>query len=194
MPITTNIFPFVDLSIKTYLNNSKRDIEGLKMCELGDQLLEVEGIDFKVAKDYFESLGVNHTSLDINGQHEALQVDLSVPIKDKKLLNSFDVITNLGTSEHVENQYECFRNIHNLCKRNGLFIHAVPSVGSWLGHCKYYYTPMFFMQLVNNCNYTIINWEVITVRGEKTNDVCVAMIKNKNNKFVNKEIFDKFEN
>ena len=193
MPITTNIFPFIQESLKIYLVESRTPINSLQMCELGDQLLKVDGIKIEVAKDYFESLGFKHTSIDINGKHKALPLDLAKPIRNKTLINTFDIITNLGTSEHVENQYECFKNIHYLCKKGGLFIHASPAVGSWIGHCKYHYPPMFFIRLALACNYRTINWNVIRVSREKTRDTCVALVKSEDNEFMSKEGFKRLE-
>ena len=58
-----------------------------------------------------------------------------------------DIITNYGTTEHVEKeegQYNCWVNMHNMLRINGLIINALPLVGKWEGHCRWYYTPSFF--------------------------------------------------
>ncbi len=193
MPITHTILPFIEKALKSYY--SFEDIKvGKRMCELGDQLIRDEYNKTIIAKEYFEFNGFKHTSIDINGKNGSLVFDLSKPIIDETLINNFDIVTNFGTSEHVENQYECFKNIHNLCKKDGLFIHAVPEIGSWIGHCKYYYSSIFFERLREVCNYEIMSEYVIEVYGNKTNDVCVAMIKNENNNFITKEVFDKITN
>ena len=146
------------------LKNEGFSIKGLKMCELGNQYLFVEGIQFRTAKEYFLSIGVEHTSIDINGQDDALVYNLAKPINDLKLLGNFDVVTNYGTTEHVYNQYECFRNIHNFCRIGGLFIHVGPLVGSWPFHCENYYYPLFFAKLAEKNNYRIIRNEIFFAR------------------------------
>ena len=39
-------------------------LQNLNLCELGNQLMIDNHTKFKVAKDYYESLGVIHTSID----------------------------------------------------------------------------------------------------------------------------------
>ncbi|MBC7332798.1 MAG: hypothetical protein H5T91_10320 [Synergistetes bacterium] len=79
------------------------EYEGLKWCELGNQRTD-EG---KVAKNIYLSRGVQHISIDINGRDGALPIDLDKPVPFI-FLNQFDVITNYGTIEHVNNQYSVF--------------------------------------------------------------------------------------
>jgi len=62
--------------------------DGLIWCELGNQQHHNGG----VAKDVYVKLGVDHTSIDINGKDGALQIDLDFPVTDE-LLNRFDVVT-----------------------------------------------------------------------------------------------------
>ena len=73
-----------------------------------------------VAKDYFKQIKniKSHTSIDTNGKNGALKIDLRYPV-DTSSGFIFDVITNFGTTEHVESvwpedQYAVFENIHNM--------------------------------------------------------------------------------
>jgi len=124
---------------------------GLFWCELGNQ-----SYAGKMAKLMYEKMGVNHTSIDINGLGGAIALNLDLPIPDD-LGNKFDVITNYGTTEHVNNQYSVFKNIHIMCKSNGIMIHGVPLIGNWKGHCRYYYSKEFFKNLSKICNYSIVD-------------------------------------
>jgi len=101
------------------------------MLELGNQLMK-DGVKkgYKTAKQYFKSKGYDHTSIDLNGKDDAIMYDLSKPVN---MIDSFGVVTNLGTSEHVSNQYNCFLNIHNFCKADGLMIHNCPCIGDAAG-------------------------------------------------------------
>jgi hypothetical protein len=81
-----------------------------------------------VWKDHFESMGISHTSIDLNGKDGALRLDLNFPID----LPPADVVTNFGTSEHVSNQEACFDNIDRLSKK--WIVHQVPLIGNWKGH------------------------------------------------------------
>jgi len=142
--------------LKTYEENILKSLDikykGLDWCELGDQIY-YNGV---VAKTIYQSVGVNHTSIDINGKHGALALDLSKPLSDK-YFNKFDIITNYGTIEHVENQYECFKNVHNMLKIGGIAIHGVPFINNWPAHGRYYYSLDFFEMLARNNKYDIID-------------------------------------
>ena len=100
--------------------------KGLSMLELGNQTIRRSSKHDlpKTGKKYFESLGMHHTSVDLNGLDGAIALNLSKPIINPNWVNHFDVVTNFGTTEHVEPyeaQYACFRNIHNFMAVNGLF-------------------------------------------------------------------------
>jgi len=129
---------------------------GKYMVELGDQKFNARTAlkpwgERVWAKEYFEQLGFHHYCIDWHGQHGAFPLDLGKPIDDPFWVNRFDVLTNLGTSEHVDNQAMCWGNIHNLVKTGGVFIHVLPHIGWWPGHSPYVYEARFFtnMALVN---------------------------------------------
>ncbi len=165
--------------------------EALEMCELGNQHISVDGINFEIAKQYFESLGIRHISIDLNGEDGALVLDLSKPIQNEELLGRFDVVTNFGTSEHVENQYHCFQNMHDFTKKGGLCIHAIPKIGHWKDHCEYYYDPSFFKKLAQLCDYSIVKEAILSESPDTDTElVCAALIKRENSEFIDQETFD----
>jgi hypothetical protein len=43
--------------------------------------------------------------------------------------DAFDLVINAGTTEHVSNQENAFRVIHDLTKRGGMMNHEVPAGG-----------------------------------------------------------------
>ena len=142
---------------------------GLSMFELGNQRI-ISGSIHTTAKQHFTSIGMNHTSVDLNGEDGALPLDLRQPELFKEFRNKFDILTNLGTTEHVEpinNQYECFSIIHDIVRPGGIMIHMVPDVeeldnsGAWKDHCNVYYKKEFFFALADKCNYTILENQVI---------------------------------
>lgn len=145
--------------IKSYEEEQLRllnlEYKGLEWCELGDQLFETTP-----AKKIYEAQGVSHTSIDLNGRNGALPLDLSFDITET-LKKKFDVITNYGTTEHVSDQYEVFRNVHNLCKVGGVMIHGVPLLKNWKSHCQYYYSVGFFEELASKCKYEIRDLQVL---------------------------------
>jgi hypothetical protein len=95
-------------------------------------------------------------------------------------VGEFDLVTNFGTTEHIEpNQFEPFLHIHNLCKVGGIMIHEVPVFGHWPGHCRYYYDENFFLYLSEKNNYDILEMERINY-GSVGDLIFVAMKKNSN--------------
>jgi hypothetical protein len=144
--ITTNIRDF----LLTALTNNNMPLLGLNMCELGNQIW----FDGGSAKIIFNKLGVNHVSLDWNGQDGSVPVDLRVPIA-RSLWGRFDIVTDLGCSEHIENPYEVNRNIHRLARVGGLIIRTVPFSGTWPGHCPFRYKVDAFDKLSRSCSYEL---------------------------------------
>lgn len=117
-------------------------LSGLRIAELGNQFFRESVLGAEVpAKKVFEALGATHTSFDINGKNGAVALDLSRPLPGDQQRGAYDLVTNFGTSEHVaDSQYQCWRNIHDLCAPGGLMLHAIPEVGSWPRHGMWHYT------------------------------------------------------
>lgn len=144
--------------IERHAVNTIGGLDGKSMLELGDQVLKgmKKITHLKTGKEYFESKGVEHISIDLNGKRGALKHDLSKPIINPNWAKHFDIITNLGTTEHVEpqsSQYVCFRNIHNFLKIGGIVIHVLPDIeirkehNFNTDHANNYYKISFFDML-----------------------------------------------
>ena len=128
------------------------------MCELGSQVISEGHIP---AKLFYKSNRkvLEHISLDLNGLHGSLVVDLCKPVH-ASFYNRFHLITNYGTAEHVNNQYQVFKNIHDMCKVNGIMIHVLPIPNTWPNHCRFYYPKDFFIDLSSRCNYKLLRIEL----------------------------------
>lgn len=146
-------------------------LQGKSMLELGDQVIRDPKIPEKTGKEFFQNKGMLHASVDLNGRHGSIQLDLSKPTSWLDLPKYYDVITNAGTSEHVEplrGQYECFKNIHHWLKPGGIQIHLVPDIGElekrgcWKNHCNNYYSHRFFSMLAANNSYEFISMKIIS--------------------------------
>lgn len=71
-------------------------------------------------KFFWHELGIkNYFCSDINKKSK-INIDLNYPIKDKKLLNQFDLVTDHGNNEHVFNVGEAYKSMYNLTKKGGL--------------------------------------------------------------------------
>lgn len=127
-----------------------------KTClELGSQ--EFVGIFNNIcvrevfAKEFKECITV-----DLHNIKDVTICDLS--IYQEGLFN-VDLITNFGTTEHVEyedGQYNCWKNIHNWLNIDGIIVHLTPEFRSWPGHCRYY-TDFDFYKNLENFGYKILD-------------------------------------
>lgn len=156
--ITKEAYQLEQITHKTFNVN----FSNFKLVELGNQLLHPThpfSSKFRSGKKYYESLGVDYTSIDLNGANDSLVHDLSLPLPDS-LLGKFDSCSNWGTLEHTNNQYVSFKNTHDLVKLNGLMLHALPLEGHWPNHCRYYYNTDFVQQLSKLCQYEIFQLNI----------------------------------
>jgi hypothetical protein len=110
-------------------------------------------------------MGLDAVSLDIQGFNgRALPINLCEPIADKSLLGQFDFLIDGGTSEHIINQYQLFKNIFELCKVGGIMVHLLPYVGSTPGHGYWKYSSEFFHNLSHRCGYLLIDRRIGPLR------------------------------
>ena len=173
-----------------------KNFSGLWMVELGSQGMSVPGIKYSVAKDYFKALGFEHLSIDMDGLHGSVQLDLTRKLT--QFYGQFDVVTNFGTSEHVHDQFTCFENIHWFCKTGGIMIHSVPLPGHWPMHCEFHYPEKFFIQLAKKCYYEICRKQVISMSGGPASMIgkrglaCVVLKKQFSTAFIKIDEFNKF--
>ena len=173
-----------------------------KMLELGCQNIygDAFGTSYgSIAKDFFKGLNIEHTSWDICGCQGSEIVDLRLDINVAEN-GQFDVITNFGTTEHIENTeiggfYEGMKNIHNLCKIGGYMIHENPKTGNWIGHGVNYVTEDFYRSLANDMGYQILELTEHFAMGNITDgcNICSVLVKVEDKPFVTKEIFETYD-
>lgn len=133
----------------------------------GDTMLELGCKQFDRYKRWFESQGVEHTSVDLNGEGGALALDLQEPLN----LGQFDIVTNFGTTEHVENQEPVWRNIHEALKPGGILISTTPFPGDWPDHGMWYPSGPWYENFLKGLGYKILG---LGVSGESPRRmVCV---------------------
>lgn len=165
------------------------DFSQLELLELGDQEIHDPGLGalFSKLRDSSIFKTKKYVTYDL---HSRLGVDIFDLSEKHDNYNKFDVITNFGTTEHVEpeiGQYNCWYNIHNLLNLGGMIISIVPcSDGGWEDHCRYYYNKLFFEQF-EEIGYELKSYKVI-------NDLnCFSILKKiDNSSFLNEEEFWKY--
>jgi hypothetical protein len=109
---------------------------------------------FELAKLFYRLVFQYETysAIDLHGTAIAQRHDLNHPVP---IAQTFDVVTNLGTSEHVFNQYQFFKTMHDLTAANGVMIHSMPNQGCY-DHGFFNYHPTFLFDLAEANGYTML--------------------------------------
>jgi hypothetical protein len=108
----------------------------------------------------YELMGfTRYACVDADGRHGAFVWDLNLPIPADQQ-GKYDFVTNHGTTEHVFNVYQSFKNIHDLTRPGGLMLHMLPLQG-YLNHGFFNFQPCFYDDLAAENRYEIIEKQLI---------------------------------
>lgn len=181
MGVSSNLYEKY-LRVKSNFDASHKSV-----IELGDQEIIFGNLKGTKLRDLEGKFFKNWVSLDLHNVSGITLKDLSV--SDPSYIKC-DIITNFGTSEHVEPElghYNCWLNIHNWLSVGGLAIHEIPEVGSWKDHCRYYYDLDFFLKF-KDIGYEILNLDQVEYPGNGNLIYC-EMVKIKECDFLSYECF-----
>lgn len=109
--------------------------------------------------DLLTLAGFRYTALDIFHATNTVLFDLNVHEPGPGLKGKFDLVLNLGTTEHVINQLRAFQTIHDLVRVGGLIYHDLPLAG-YLNHALFRYDPLFFQTILPANDYQTLLQEV----------------------------------
>lgn len=139
--------------------NKSSDLLEKAYLELGGRRMKevMTGFCVLAGKSIYEWLGIkNYESIDIDGKHGAHKFRLDYDLNKVYNFNrKFDLVTNHGTTEHILNQYMCFKNMHDLTRVGGYMFHGVPGVNH-INHGFFSYNQIFFKDLASANNYKIV--------------------------------------
>jgi SAM-dependent methyltransferase len=109
---------------------------------------------FDLAKLFYRLIFGAHAyrAVDLHGTAIAEKHDLNLPLP---FSDQFDVVTNLGTAEHIFNQYQVFKSIHEKTLPGGIMIHSLPHQGCY-DHGFFNYHPTFLFDLSHANRYEIV--------------------------------------
>jgi len=113
---------------------------GSSMLELGNK--KNRNLTYK---SFFKSRGFRHVSVDWNGRDGALQMDLREPLG----LGTFDMVSNIGTTEHVDGQAGVWKNICDAMHVGSVLVSGTPLPGDWWWHGTWYPTEEFYVDLAD---------------------------------------------
>ena len=120
--------------------------------------VNTSGTGSAASRDLHESLGFQYDCVDIDGNFGSLTLDInfdSVPLQSR---GRYGLTTNHGTTEHVLDQRNAFKMIHDFTKAGGLMLHALPFTVH-LEHGFFNYQPNLFDALARYNSYqTLGTW------------------------------------
>jgi SAM-dependent methyltransferase len=95
---------------------------------------------------------ISYTAIDLEQGPRRYCLDLNGPVS---LHQQFDCVINNGTSEHIFDQANVFRVIHDHTRPGGVMIHFTPSLG-WANHGLFHAQPGFFFDLAMANGYEVV--------------------------------------
>src|SRR4051812_37254305 len=107
------------------------------------------------ARDFWHWLGFEYASIDIDGSPGSIALDLNYDEAPAETLGQYDLVTNFGTTEHIANQLNAFKVIHELTAPGGLMLHHLPAQGMF-NHGLLNYNPKFFWMLMRSNGYKFV--------------------------------------
>ncbi len=162
---------WLDLRVRGLLPSKPRLLELGEAQWYGDVVLEkvigaelghTRGTPYEDAKKFYgwlfpDGLG-ERVAVDGPGAPTAVKHDLNLPL-DTEVFGTrpYDVVVNTGTFEHVFDQRQLFKTMHDWCAPGGLMFHSLPTAG-WVDHGLYLYTPGLIRCLVASNDYQVLGW------------------------------------
>ena len=152
------------------------------ILDLGAQAMSFEGYHKGMARDWLERQGFDYACIDLDRWPGALHIDLNKATASDMGGEQFDLVANHGTGEHVFDQANVFRFMHDVTKQGGYMVHIVPTPSFGMPHGFYFYDETIFKDLAEANNYQIVDmhrqldpWEIIVVAYKKLHDVAFAV-------------------
>jgi len=127
----------------------------LSVCDLGNQRYrgDYEPQSYQTVAEYYsQEHRAQYIAFDLNSEMGAVPLDLNLPVAEQGHSYQYDLVVNNGTSEHLINQYQVFKNMHDLCVFDGIMLNVVP-FSPWINHGFFNYNPIFFRDLILANNY-----------------------------------------
>jgi hypothetical protein len=118
-----------------------------------------DGISRCPMSELFRGSDYRYKCLDLYPGEFTIVADLNAYAVPPEHRGTFDLVTNVGTSEHVTDQVNTFRVIHDFARPGADFLHSVPFCG-YFNHALYNYHPIFFIFLAAANAYEIVHLEL----------------------------------
>ena len=115
---------------------------------------------------FYRALGFRrYVAVDVNSRYGSLIMDLNTDVGETYgFHDTFDLVTNNGTGEHVFDQRAVFENMHDLTATGGVMLHVMPFV-NWLNHGFYNFHPVLFVDVAAANDYEVLKLSLANKSG-----------------------------
>jgi hypothetical protein len=124
--------------------------------------------------DAFRGSRYTYRCVDLFGGVDTIVANLNTYHVPDEWRGHFDIITNFGTTEHVADQVNAFRVMHDFAKVGARLHSAVPCLG-YFNHGFFSYSPVFFLFLAEANEYAIDSLSIDAPHLEHTLPTSEAM-------------------
>jgi hypothetical protein len=100
--------------------------------------------------------GIEYRAIDVCTAPATDIVDLNIEALPPAHIGCYDVVLNFGTTEHIFNQLNSFKSLHEAAKIGGIIYCQLPATG-YFEHGYFCYTPLFFRDLAKANDYEIVD-------------------------------------
>ncbi|MEZ5598480.1 MAG: hypothetical protein R3E84_19250 [Pseudomonadales bacterium] len=106
---------------------------------------------------FYRAIGAgSYAAIDVNDRYGSLIMDLNAELASTyDYRETFDLVTNNGTGEHVFNQYAVIANVHALTAVDGLMVHVMPFI-NYINHGFYSFQPNLYHALSEANGYELL--------------------------------------
>jgi hypothetical protein len=119
------------------------------------QLLNTDLAHKMPTRALYEALGLEYNCVDVDGRAGTLVLDLNFDETPQRHRGRYGLVTNYGTSEHILNQTNVFKTVHDFARVGGVIIHCVPFMG-YVDHGFFSYHPNLFESVARYNSYEIL--------------------------------------
>ncbi|HJZ54948.1 MAG TPA: methyltransferase domain-containing protein [Gemmataceae bacterium] len=105
--------------------------------------------------ELLELTEIEYVAFDVVAARKCERFDLNVHRVAESHRGTFDLVLNFGTTEHLVNQFNAFRVMHDAVRPGGFIFSQVPSTG-FLSHGYFCYTPLMFRELAAANGYELV--------------------------------------
>jgi len=107
------------------------------------------------SRHFFEAVGMKYSCIDTSGEDGTLFFDLNFDSVEPPHAGAYDLLTNIGTAEHVFNQYNACKAAHDFVREGGYFLHFMPFLG-YVDHGYFSFQPCFYKEMAAANDYEIL--------------------------------------